>query len=76
MGEPSADRELTRPHESRLSPSHPDYHAIVSAHAAALTRGEETYVDPATGLTVWTAGYLLARGSCCHTGCRHCPYVG
>ncbi len=23
---------------------------------------------------VFTAGYLLRRGTCCRSGCRHCPY--
>jgi len=23
---------------------------------------------------VFTAAYHLKRGSCCNTGCRHCPY--
>jgi hypothetical protein len=26
------------------------------------------------GLMVFTAAYHLKRGSCCHSGCRHCPY--
>ena len=26
------------------------------------------------GLLVYTAGYHLKRGSCCGSGCRHCPY--
>lgn len=26
------------------------------------------------GLVVFTAAYHLARGSCCGSGCRHCPY--
>lgn len=25
-------------------------------------------------LMVFTAAYLLKRGSCCQSGCRHCPY--
>jgi hypothetical protein len=24
---------------------------------------------------VLTAAELAARGSCCESGCRHCPYV-
>lgn len=27
------------------------------------------------GLVVLTKKYLLKRGFCCDTGCRHCPYV-
>ena len=26
------------------------------------------------GLLVFSAWYLLKRGSCCESGCRHCPY--
>ena len=26
------------------------------------------------GLVVYTAAYHLKRGSCCGSGCRHCPY--
>jgi Family of unknown function (DUF5522) len=25
---------------------------------------------------VFTAAYLLKRGTCCGSGCRHCPYRG
>lgn len=49
---------------------------ILAAHAAAMEAGSATYVDPATGYQVFTAAALVARGSCCETGCRHCPYIG
>ncbi len=26
------------------------------------------------GRLVFTAAYLLKRGTCCGSGCRHCPY--
>lgn len=26
------------------------------------------------GLMVLTAHFLLKRGYCCNSGCRHCPY--
>ncbi|MDX1332200.1 MAG: DUF5522 domain-containing protein [Robiginitalea sp.] len=26
------------------------------------------------GYRVFTARYLLKRGYCCESGCRHCPY--
>lgn len=32
------------------------------------------YLDPASGLLVFTAKYHLKRGYCCDSGCRHCPY--
>lgn len=40
-----------------------------------MESGEPGYVDPDTGLFVMTAAALLARGECCGSGCRHCPYV-
>ena len=38
-----------------------------------LVEGRDYYVDP-DGRYVFTAAYLLARGTCCESGCRHCPY--
>jgi len=38
-----------------------------------LVQGRDYYVDP-DGLYVFTEAYLLARGTCCRSGCRHCPY--
>jgi hypothetical protein len=32
----------------------------------------DSYVEH--GLLVYTAAYHLKRGSCCGSGCRHCPY--
>lgn len=26
------------------------------------------------GLLIFTRSYHLKRGSCCKSGCRHCPY--
>jgi hypothetical protein len=43
-------------------------------HAAATLRGDPDYLDPVTGYVVLTAVTLLARGECCGSGCRHCPY--
>lgn len=72
---PLADRPLTEPHPSRLDPRRRGSAAILEAHARALEAGAAGYFDPATGLFVFTAGYLAERGVCCDTGCRHCPYV-
>ncbi len=33
---------------------------------------EDFYLE--NGLVVFTAAYLLKRGSCCGSGCRHCPW--
>ena len=40
---------------------------------------DETFVEGAdfyfeAGLMVLTRDYLLNRGFCCKSGCRHCPY--
>jgi len=45
-----------------------------SAHDAAVRAGEPRYIDPDTGYQVFTQATLEARGRCCGSGCRHCPY--
>ena len=45
-----------------------------SAHADALADGKGWYFDPDTRLLVLTEISHLARGHCCSSGCRHCPY--
>ena len=37
-----------------------------------LKEGADFYWE--NGLKVLTADYLLRRGYCCESGCRHCPY--
>ncbi len=39
-----------------------------------LKEGKDYYIDE-SGLMVLTADYLLRRGYCCESGCRHCPYT-
>jgi len=70
-----ASRSLTEPHPSRLALDDPDRDQILAAHATAVASGEAGYLDPATGLLVFTAAFLAARGTCCESGCRHCPYL-
>ncbi len=48
--------------------------AAKMAHDAAVAAGQDGYVDPDTGYFVFTAVFLAARGTCCGSGCRHCPY--
>jgi hypothetical protein len=48
--------------------------AVQAAHDRAVIAGEPGYVDPDTGFFVFTAAELRARGECCGSGCRHCPY--
>ena len=37
-----------------------------------LVPGEDYYIE--SGNWVFTAKFLKARGYCCDSGCRHCPY--
>ncbi|MHB8827326.1 MAG: DUF5522 domain-containing protein [Acidimicrobiales bacterium] len=67
--------DVPLPHPSRLSPSDPNYAAIIATHEAAVRAGEQLYRDPATDLFVLTVLAHLERDSCCTQGCRHCPYV-
>ena len=64
-----------RPHPVRLAPAHPRYAEILAAHDEALAAGDAFYRDPDSGLSVLTADQLATRGTCCHRGCRHCPYT-
>jgi len=48
--------------------------AAWAAHDRAVAADEPRYVDPATGYQVFTDAALRANGSCCGSGCRHCPY--
>lgn len=40
--------------------------------AAHAPRPGDWYLE--NGFMVYTAAYHLRRGSCCGSGCRHCPY--
>ena len=73
---PVREDYIERPHASRLDPNHPQHGVIMAAHAAAVAAGADAYVDPTSGYSVFTAAYLAERGTCCESGCRHCPYIG
>jgi Family of unknown function (DUF5522) len=47
---------------------------ILRRHKKAIEEDANMYEDPKTGYFVFTAQYLLDRGTCCNSGCRHCPY--
>ena len=59
-------------HPERLPADRRD--EVLGRHRAAVAAGEPGYADPATGLFVFTAEHHRARGECCGSGCRHCPY--
>jgi hypothetical protein len=67
---------LQRPHPARLSERHPQRDEILRRHDAAVAASVPTYRDPTSGFAVFTAAFLADRGTCCDSGCRHCPYVG
>lgn len=75
MPDEIADRALDEPHPSRLPADAPGRDAVLAAHRAAMADGEAGYLDPLTGLFVFTAAHHVDRGTCCENGCRHCPYV-
>ena len=43
-------------------------------HDEASRNRETFYLDPDTGLAVFTEFGLRQRGGCCRSGCRHCPF--
>jgi len=70
------DQAVDVPHASRLSPRHPRFDEIMARHSEAIALRLPTYRDPSSGFAVFTATFLTERGTCCDSGCRHCPYVG
>ena len=67
--------EILTPHPDRLDPQVPAYDEIMAAYETAVRRSRPRYRDPRSGLWVMTAARLWARGYCCDSGCRHCPYL-
>jgi len=65
---------VPEPRPDRLPLDTPGRAAILEAHRLACVEGRAGYVDPQQGLFVFTALHHLGRGSCCDSGCRHCPY--
>jgi hypothetical protein len=69
------DRWRDEPHPRRLSESDRRRAEILRRHRDAIAGGVSVYVDPTSGLSVFTADFLASRGYCCESGCRHCPFV-
>ena len=74
-GSERAARSLFEPHPDRLADDHPQRAEILEAHRTAVEAGDALYCDPASGLYVITAAEHVRRGTCCDSGCRHCPYL-
>jgi hypothetical protein len=47
---------------------------IEEIHKFAVEKGQKQYTDPESGYTVFTQLFMMERGWCCGSGCRHCPY--
>ena len=60
MPPPTPNRDELQPMEPRQQP------------LDAYRQQPDTYLE--NGLLVFTAAHHLKRGSCCGSGCRHCPY--
>jgi hypothetical protein len=59
----------------RYGPGHRTYEQGMAAHRLAVAQNLPAYRDPVTGFAVFTAVFLASRGTCCDSGCRHCPFV-
>lgn len=59
---------------SKVDKDDPYYKEIMDRHSKAIEKNDDVYIDPESGYTVLTAEFLLKRGYCCESGCRHCPY--
>ncbi|MDZ4784468.1 MAG: DUF5522 domain-containing protein [bacterium] len=47
---------------------------LIKLHEEACQKKATSYIDPKTGYAVFTRVFHEARGYCCKSGCRHCPY--
>ena len=56
-------------------PDVPDIEDFDGLHEEACARGDHFYIDPKTGYMVMTKIKHEARGRCCGSGCRHCPFA-
>jgi hypothetical protein len=58
--------------ESPIEVTAVDSNAGKPAIPSAPLEAEDFYYE--NGLMVFTAAYHLKRGTCCNSGCRHCPF--
>ncbi|HEX3571294.1 MAG TPA: DUF5522 domain-containing protein [Acidobacteriaceae bacterium] len=56
---------------SQPKPEAPLKSESLKAEPLELEPGDFYYEGP---YMVFTAQYLVKRGYCCNSGCRHCPY--
>lgn len=71
----NCDNDINDQTAAAASPSSPPpILDIEDLHNQAVQAKSKTYIDPATGFTVFTEYAHLKRGKCCGNICRHCPY--
>uniref|UniRef100_A0A7S3EKN6 Fe/B12 periplasmic-binding domain-containing protein n=1 Tax=Rhodosorus marinus TaxID=101924 RepID=A0A7S3EKN6_9RHOD len=51
-----------------------DIESVWELHDEAVKNQKLHYIDPETGLFVFTSLAHKRRGRCCGSGCRHCPF--
>jgi len=59
--------------ELPVNPTPPKISTEKESNPPAQTLASEDFYYEGPNL-VFTAAYHLKRGSCCNSGCRHCPY--
>ena len=59
-----------------MAPSGMEHEQNGQRPAATTTAGQQTIAECylENGYVVFTEAYHLRRGSCCGSGCRHCPF--
>jgi diphthamide synthase (EF-2-diphthine--ammonia ligase)/ABC-type Fe3+-hydroxamate transport system substrate-binding protein len=82
LGSPSTDANtvhLTTPDSNSVheigKEAENDIEDFDTLHRAACQAGQHSYLDPSTGYSVFTELAHRARGKCCGSGCRHCPFA-
>lgn len=63
------------PAVEHFNPTEQNFTDCLFDHAHAVRSLQDSYLDRNTKLSVITSVRLLARGACCGSGCRHCPYI-
>jgi hypothetical protein len=58
---------------ARIARERDDTESILTEVRKAIVTDSDYYLD-ADGKMVFTEAYHLKRGTCCDSGCRHCPY--
>ena len=73
--QPVTEADLTPEEHQRAAASSLPLAMAKALHRCAMKAKpqRDTYIDPATGYSVFTQAYLKRR-PCCGNGCRHCPW--